>query len=156
MANNIRVTLHVSILTLDNRKKMVEPFYSSKCKYFFFFNFAILYPGKSLIIILKLWKLININLIQYGVRKLEERTLTEVSINTSYWPQEKDTYLAPPAWSDAALLSHQEEEKTTPCPVTAQPIGDCHTHPMRSHYTSNFQFTPMDSSFTTAPSKSIK
>lgn len=50
----------------------------------------------------------------------------------------------------------QEEEKIPPCSVTAQPRETVMTQPMKSYYTSNFQFPPMASLFTTASPKSIK
>lgn len=65
-------------------------------------------------------------------------------------------YPASPTGSDTTLLPLQEKEKIPPRPVTAQLMGRALTPPIKSRYTLNSQFTPLDSSFTIAPPKSRK
>lgn len=59
--------------------------------------------------------------------------------------------------SDTTLLPQLKEEKILPYPVIAQPMGDCHNSAnLKSHYTSNIHFPPLDFLFTTALPKSVK
>ena len=61
-----------------------------------------------------------------GVRRSEGGALTNVPFNINRDSQQEETYLASPAGSNIFYYLQQEEEKISPCLVTAQPIRDSH------------------------------
>lgn len=54
--------------------------------------------------------LIHGKLVYKGVRRLEERTLTQVSLNTHYRPQQEEMYLESLTGRDTTLPPPQEED----------------------------------------------
>lgn len=48
-----------------------------------------------------------------------------MSHSAQYCPKQEEMYLVSPGGSDTALVPQLEEEDSS-CPITSQPVGDCH------------------------------
>ena len=93
----------------------------------------------------QLWKLINRNFIWNRARWSEGVALIPCHLNS----------VADLAGRKLLLSTHQEKGRISFCLATAQPMRDCHTQPMKSHYTLSSQFPPMDSLFIIAPPRAL-
>lgn len=85
----------------------------------------------------------------------QKRELSHTCHLTYTLPQLEERYFISRTGRVTTLLPQQEEGDSF-LPVIAQPMEDGHKSTKKSHYTSNIQFSPVYSSFITAPSKSIK
>lgn len=86
-----------------------------------------------------------------GIRRSEGEA-SHMYLSTSIQIQQEEMYFASLAGSDTTLLPPARERFSLWLAI-AQPMRAVRTQPMKSHYTSNSQFPPMDFLFITAPPK---
>lgn len=96
------------------------------------------------------WRLINRNRIQIRVERAYRGSSHTLPLNVNY-PKQEEMYFPSPT---RRCFSTTAAGKRGNLLLTWQPFSQwktISTQPMKSHYTSNSQFPPMDSLFATAP-----